>query len=131
MSRSSAEAEYGAMVQTCCKIIWILSVLADLRVSGLKPVALHCDNQAAIQIASNPVFHERTKHIEIDYHLIRNLVTEGVVAIKFVSSNSQLANLFTKALNSSLMQSMSSNLGIANSFSDENDGHRPKRACYN
>lgn len=63
--RSSVEAEYRAMTQTCCELIWILEVLSDLRVSELELVALHCDNQAVIQIASNPVCYERAKHIEM------------------------------------------------------------------
>lgn len=64
--RSSAEVEYRTMAHTCYEIIWIIGLFKDLQVEGLLLVSLSCDNSAALQIASNPVFHERTKHIEID-----------------------------------------------------------------
>ncbi|KAI3673324.1 hypothetical protein L6452_39441 [Arctium lappa] len=70
VSRSSAESEYRAMASALCEILWVLSILADLKVENLLPVKLSCDNKSAIQIANNPVFHERTKHIEIDIHQI-------------------------------------------------------------
>ncbi|XP_042426160.1 uncharacterized mitochondrial protein AtMg00810-like [Zingiber officinale] len=67
ISRSSIEAEYRAMATATCEIVWLRWLLADIGVFLQKPTALHCDNQSVIQIARNTVFHERTKHIEIDY----------------------------------------------------------------
>jgi hypothetical protein len=70
VARSSAEAEYRAMASTTSELIWIKQVLADLKIEHKKPMKIFYDNQAARHIASNPVFHEKTKHIEVDCHFI-------------------------------------------------------------
>lgn len=71
VSWSSAEAEYRAIASTYCEITWLKHLLTDLNVTHPRPIKLYCDNNATIQTASNPVFHERTEHIAIDYRLIR------------------------------------------------------------
>ncbi|CAL1403239.1 unnamed protein product [Linum trigynum] len=70
VARSSAEAEYRAMATTISEIIWLRTLLRDLGVPVPDPTRLYCDNQAALHIANNPVFHERTKHVEMDYHFV-------------------------------------------------------------
>ena len=72
--RSSSEAEYRALASTTCELQWLLYLLEDLHAEHTQPVLLFCDNQSASQIALNPVFHERMKHIEIDYHVVREKV---------------------------------------------------------
>ncbi|XP_073138274.1 secreted RxLR effector protein 161-like [Henckelia pumila] len=78
VSRSSAEAEYRSMATTTCEIVWIVGILKDMGVKIKTPVILHCDNKAVMQIV-NPLFHERTKHIEIDCHLVREKILEKLI----------------------------------------------------
>ena len=70
MAKSSAEAEHRAMTLATCELIWLKQLLHELRFGKDEQMTLVCDNQAALHIASNPVFHERTKHIEVDCHFI-------------------------------------------------------------
>ncbi|RVW56451.1 Retrovirus-related Pol polyprotein from transposon RE1 [Vitis vinifera] len=77
VARSSAEAEYRAMALATCELIWLRHLLQELRFGKDEQMKLICDNQAALHIASNPVFHERTKHIEVDCHFIREKIASG------------------------------------------------------
>ncbi|KAL0360592.1 UNVERIFIED_CONTAM: Retrovirus-related Pol polyprotein from transposon RE1 [Sesamum radiatum] len=71
VARSSAEAEFRGMAQGICELLWIKRVLSDLRIEHAKPMNLYCDNKAAIEIAQNPVQHDRTKYVEVDRHFIK------------------------------------------------------------
>ena len=79
VSCSSAEAEYRSMRKLTSELIWIKGLLRDLGIEINTPMTMHCDNQAAIHIASNSVFHERTKHIEVDCHKVRQAVEQQVI----------------------------------------------------
>ncbi|CAM8914183.1 unnamed protein product [Rhodiola kirilowii] len=114
VSRSSAEAEYMAMAHACCEVAWLVRVLADLQVFIQSPVPLHCDNHSAMHIAKNPVFHERTKHVELDCHVVRQHFTSGLISPQFVSTFEQPADLFTKALSSDLLLHLSCKLNVIN-----------------
>jgi hypothetical protein len=76
IARSSAEAEYRAMASTTSELIWIKQLLVELGINTREPMKMYCDNQTARHIASNPVFHERTKHIEVDCHFICEKIQE-------------------------------------------------------
>ena len=86
------------MAETAREMVWLRSFLADLGISSPFPMPMHCHNQAAIFIAGNSTFHERTKHIEIDCHYIRDKVMSGVISTPHVTSSHQLADVFTKSL---------------------------------
>ena len=98
MTRSSIEAENRALVDTTSELLWLQWLLKDLGVSTSFAIPLYCDNQSAIHIAHNDVFHKRTKHIEIDYHFIHYHLIHGALKLFSVSSKDQLADIFTKSL---------------------------------
>ena len=120
VSRSSAEAEYRCMTDTCCEIKWLLALFKTFGYNKLTPVALACDSRSALYIASNPVYHERTKHIDIDCHLVRELLQLGVVTTTHVQTSEQPADIFTKALPSYQLAYLISKLGVCNMFATPN-----------
>jgi hypothetical protein len=112
VSRSSAEAEYRAMAMTTCELQWLRYLLHDLGASHSTPSLLYCDNQAALYIAANPVFHERTKHIELDCHVVREKIQNGSLRTAYIPSKEQLADVFTKSLGKDQFQRLKAKLGI-------------------
>ncbi|XP_019160871.1 PREDICTED: uncharacterized protein LOC109157417 [Ipomoea nil] len=86
VSRSSAEAEYRVMTNAASEINWLQLLLSELDIP-VHPPQLQCDNQASIHIDNNPVFHERTKHVEIDCHFVREKINDGTLCTTFVPSN--------------------------------------------
>ena len=98
VSKSSTKAEYKAKSAACSKIVWLDGLLSELGFPPTNPTPLHGDNTSAIQIVANPVYHERTKHIEVDCHYIREAFTQGVITLPHLTTDLQIANVFTKAL---------------------------------
>ena len=95
MARSSTEAEYRTLADITSELLWPQWLLKDL---GVSSSSLYCNNQSVIHIAHNDVFHEWTKHIEIDCHFIRYHLVHGALKLFSVSSKDQLADIFTKSL---------------------------------
>ena len=112
MSHSSAEAEYRAMAEGLKELLWMKRLLADLGVTQDSPMDMFCDNKAAMHIAKNPVFHERTKQIESDCHAVRDTVLSRLIATKYVSTTEQLADILTKALGRGSFDNLLSKLGV-------------------
>ena len=86
------------MTLATCELIWLKYVLLELRFGKDEQMKLICDNQVTLHISSNSIFQERTKHIEVDCHFIREKIASGYMTTSFVKSNDQLANIFTKSL---------------------------------
>ena len=116
VARSSTEAEYRAMAVATCELIWLKHLLWELRFGKNEQMKLICDSQAALHIASNPVFHEMTKHIEVDYHFIREKIASRCVPTSFVNSNDQLADIFTKSLKGHRIKYICNKLGAYNIY---------------
>ena len=116
MARSSVEAEYRAMALANCELIWLKQLLKELRFGNDGQMTLVCDNQATLHIASNPVFHERTKHIKVDYHFIQEKIASGCMTISFVNSSDRLVDIFTNSLRGPRIQFICNKLGAYNLY---------------
>ncbi|XP_024178244.1 uncharacterized mitochondrial protein AtMg00810-like [Rosa chinensis] len=98
VARSSAESEYRSLAHACADTMWLGYLLYELGANIQFPVLLHCDNLSTTYMASNPIFHARTKHIELDYHYVREKVAVGSHRVCFIPSVDQPADLLTKPL---------------------------------
>ncbi|KAL5724899.1 hypothetical protein ACHQM5_008106 [Ranunculus cassubicifolius] len=112
ISRSSAEAEYRSMATLTCELQWLKFLLADLGITHNAPMTMFCDNQAALHISQNPVFHERTKHIELDCHVVREKIQEKLLTPRYIPSSSQIADIFTKPISKDSFLNLVRKLGV-------------------
>ena len=112
VSLSSTEAEYKAVANATAELIWVESLLHELGISQPHPPVLWCDNIGATYLSSNPVFHARTKHIEVDYHFVRECVAQKLLQIKFITCKNQLADIFTKPLSQPQFEGYRRNLNL-------------------
>lgn len=104
------------MATTVAELVWLQSLFKELGAKVDLPMELHCDKKAALQIDSNPMYHEITKHIEIDCHFIRERLQEGLVTTSYIASRDQLADIFTKALGKQMHTDMLFNLVLLDIF---------------
>ncbi|PNX95813.1 retrovirus-related Pol polyprotein from transposon TNT 1-94 [Trifolium pratense] len=116
VSKSSSEAEYRALASTTCELQWLTYLLRDLQIHTDKLSTLYCDSQSALHIASNPVFHERTKHIDIDCHIVREKLQGGLMKLLPITGYNQIADIFTKALHPANFHRLFAKLGLLNIF---------------
>lgn len=112
VSRSSTEAEYKAMAYTTAELIWVQSLLKELGIHSPPAARLWCDNLGATYLLTNPVFHGRTKHVEIDFHFVRERVSNKLLDVRFISTDDQVADGFTKALSVKKLQEFRRHLNL-------------------
>jgi hypothetical protein len=112
VSWSSTKAEYKAVANITTEIMWIQILLQELQVPCSSMAKLWYDNLGAKYLSANPVFHARTKHIEMNYHFVRERVAQKLLEINFVSSRDQVADGFTKPLQVRQLENFKSNLNL-------------------
>ena len=112
VARSSAEAEFRAMAHGICEGIWLQRMLKELSMPSEHAMNILCDNKAAISIAKNPVHHDRTKHVEIDRHFIKEKIDDRSITLEFTPSSQQTADILTKGLSRLNYENLSSKLGM-------------------
>ena len=98
VSLSTTEAEYRAAAMAAQESTWLIRLMNDLHQPVDYAVPLYCDNQSAIRLAENPVFHARTKHVEVHYHFIRKKVLQEKFEMRQIKTDEKIADLFTKGL---------------------------------
>ncbi|KAG7545539.1 Reverse transcriptase RNA-dependent DNA polymerase [Arabidopsis suecica] len=118
-SSSSTEAEYRSMAVTTKELLWFNQILKDLHIKMESQAKLFCDNKSATYIANNAVFHERTKHVEIDCHITRDQVKNGFLKVLHVDTGNQLADILTKPLHPGLFHSLLNRMSISSLFSPQ------------
>ena len=114
MTLSSAEAEFRGVAKGITEILWLKKLLCELNFPPTETCKLFCDNQAAINISENPVQHDRTKHVDIDRHFIKEKLEKKIISSPHVKSEDQLADILTKAVTTEIFESTLFKLGIEN-----------------
>ncbi|KAK3036184.1 hypothetical protein RJ639_030254 [Escallonia herrerae] len=116
VARSSAEAEFWALARGICEGIWLRRLLSVLKIIKSWPMKLYCDNKAAVNIAQNPVHNDRTKHVEVDHHFIKEKIDDGSVYLMHVPTREQTADVLTKSLHKPSFENLVSKLGMVNIY---------------
>ena len=114
---STSEAEYVALSSATQEAIWLKRLLIDLNVIHDCPIVIQEDNQGATAMSKNPVFHGRTKQIDIQYHFIREAVVNGTIELEYCNSENMVADIFTKALSKPRFEKLRACLGLEPLFS--------------
>jgi hypothetical protein len=112
VSRSSTEAEYKALANATTELMWVQKLLHELHITHPPAARLWCDNLGAKYLSANPIFHARTKHIEIDFHFVQERVAQKLLDTRFINTGDQLADGFTKPLTAVKMKAFRSNLNL-------------------
>ena len=113
---SSAEAEFRGMKSGLMEILWLRRLLTEIGFPPTRKSQLFCDNKAAISISENPVQHDRTKHVEVDRHFIKEKLEGGIIEFPFVRSEEQLADILTKAVHPKVFNEILGKLSIGDTI---------------
>jgi hypothetical protein len=108
----STEAEYRGTTIAACEIVWLQKLLSDLGQLVDVPIVIYCDNISSILLANNPIYHARTRHIEVHYHFIREKILAKEIDLIHVSTKDQVADIFTKALGIDKLKKFRKMLGV-------------------
>jgi hypothetical protein len=109
---STCEAEYIAATTAACQGIWLARLLGELQNKEAEKIVLKVVNKSAISLSKNPVLHDRSKHIDTRFHLIRDCVEDGRVEVEFIGTDGQLADILTKALGRVRFQELRASIGV-------------------
>ena len=109
---STTEAEFVAAATSTCQLIWMKRILKRIGYAGSSSPVIFCDNSSAIKLSKNPVMHGKSKHIDVRFHFLRDLVNEGEVQLKFCGTRDQVADIFTKPLKLEAFEDFRSKLGV-------------------
>lgn len=112
VARSSTEAKFRAIAHEICKLLWLKLLLEELQATAKLPLKIYSDNKTAINISHNPVHHDRTNHVEVDRHFIKEKIEEGVICMSYAPTTEQVVDILTKGLLIPLFEKLIDKLGM-------------------
>ena len=112
MELSSCKAEYIAAATAACQAVWLARLLAEISGSAVSKPVLRVDNKSAISLIKNPVHHDRSKHIDTRFHLIREYANSGQIEVKFIRTEEQLGDILTKPLGKLKFRELCMKIGL-------------------
>ncbi|KAK4253186.1 hypothetical protein QN277_010781 [Acacia crassicarpa] len=117
VSPSSAEAELRAINKGVCEGMWIIILLKELGIQHEEPMNLWCDNKTSIEMVKNPIYHDQTKHVDIDRHFIKEKIEVGIMTLSHIRSEEQIADILTKPLGRTKFERFCGKLGLLDIYS--------------
>jgi hypothetical protein len=118
---SIAEAEYIALSVEIHEVVWLHKLLIELFDHEMDPTIIHCDNQSCVKLFENPMFHDRSKHVEIKYDYIKDMVQRKVVHVQYLPTHEKIVDIFTKPLAKMKFEYFRERLGLENASLDERE----------
>ena len=117
IAQSTTEVEYITASNASREAVWLRKLLSGLFQERLETTVIHCDNQSCLKLTENPVFHDRSKHIEMKYHFIRDMVPRRTIKLQYIRTNEQKADILTKPLSLGKFVYFRDKLGMAKNVS--------------